>query len=220
MAAKKTSAKDKVAKTEEKVAKVENDRDLELEALKKQLEELQKQVVAKENVVDEACTKVSKSDLRQNSKRIEVEVLNMTNGEFFYKCKKTHEELNLMEKGDSDVVSLDFLLTMKNSHRTLLERLDLVVLDVYGDYELSDILNYLGLDKIYEFEKLDVDFIENAINDMEVDEFENLVNNSNIGIVVKIAERCIQLANENKFESYSKRQILTRKFGKDDLFEI
>lgn len=220
MAAKKTSTKAKVEKVEE--VKVDA-KELELETLRKQLEELQKKVATKEECepVKEVKTKtVTKKELRQNAKEIEVEVVNMTNGEFFYKCKKTHEELNLMEKGDSEVVGLDFLLTMKNNHRNLLERLDIVLIDVYGDYELSEILNYLGLDKIYGFERLDVDFIENAINDMEVDEFEKVINESHIGLVVKIAERGIQLAKENKFDSYSKRQILARKFGKDDLFEI
>lgn len=161
-----------------------------------------------------------KRELRQNAKNIEVEVLNMTNGEFFYRCKKTHEELNLQEKGDTDVVTLDFLMTMKNQHRTLLERLDLVILDVYADYEIEDILEYLGLTKIYGEERFDIDYIENAINDMEVNEFSNLVDRASIGLVIKMAERGIQLAKEGGFDSNFKRSCIAKRLGKDDLFDI
>lgn len=238
MAVKKTESKSK-SKTSNEVktdiekidVSIENEKELELEKLRKELEEIKKLAFAKSELTnkvepDKKDTKnvskksVNKKELRQRAKEIEVEVLNMTNGEFFYKCKKTLEELSLAEKGDSDVVSLDFLLTMKNQHRSLLERLDLVVVDCYGDYELSDVLDYLGLNKIYEYENLDIDFIDNAINNMDSSEFEDLVNNSNIGLVVKIAERGIQLAKENKFDSNFKRSVLARRFGKDDLFDI
>ena len=161
-----------------------------------------------------------RKDLRKRARDIEVEVLNMTNGEFFYKCRKTKEELNLMERGNSDIVTLDFLLNMKNQHRTLLERLDLVIIDVYDDFDLSDILEYLGLSKIYEDEKYDVDYIEDAINDMDSEEFSNLVQNASIGLVVKIAERGIQLAKEGGFDSFFKRSCVAKRLGKDDIFDI
>ena len=161
-----------------------------------------------------------RKDLRKRARDIEVEVLNMTNGEFFYKCRKTKEELNLMERGNSDIVTLDFLLNMKNQHRALLERLDLVIIDVYDDFELSDILEYLGLSKIYEDEKYDVDYIEDAINDMDSEEFSNLVQNASIGLVVKIAERGIQLAKEGGFDSFFKRSCVAKRLGKEDIFDI
>lgn len=161
-----------------------------------------------------------RKDLRKRARDIEVEVLNMTNGEFFYKCRKTKEELNLMERGNSDIVTLDFLLNMKNQHRALLERLDLVIIDVYDDFDLSDILEYLGLSKIYEDEKYDVDYIEDAINDMDSEEFSNLVQNANIGLVVKIAERGIQLAKEGGFDSFFKRSCVAKRLGKEDIFDI
>lgn len=161
-----------------------------------------------------------RKDLRKRARDIEVEVLNMTNGEFFYKCRKTKEELNLMERGNSDIVTLDFLLNMKNQHRALLERLDLVIIDVYDDFDLSDILEYLGLSKIYEDEKYDVDYIEDAINDMDSEEFSNLVQNASIGLVVKIAERGIQLAKEGGFDSFFKRSCVAKRLGKEDIFDI
>ena len=161
-----------------------------------------------------------RKDLRKRARDIEVEVLNMTNGEFFYRCKKTHEELNLQEKGDTDVVTLDFLMTMKNQHRTLLERLDLVILDVYADYGIEDVLEYLGLTKIYGEERFDIDYIENAINDMEINEFSNLIDRASIGLVVKMAERGIQLAKEGGFDSNFKRSCISKRLGKDDLFDI
>lgn len=161
-----------------------------------------------------------RKELRKRARDIEVEVLNMTNGEFFYKCRKTKEELNLMERGNTDIVTLEFLLNMKNQHRALLERLDIVIIDVYDDFDLSDILEYLGLNKIYEDEKYDVDYVEEAINDMDSQEFSELIDNANIGLVVKIAERGIQLAKEGGFDSYFKRSCVAKRLGKDDLFEV
>ena len=186
--------------------------------VKKEKEEVKNEEVVVAEIVK---TKADiRKDLRKRARDIEVEVLNMTNGEFFYKCRKTKEELNLMERGNSDIVTLDFLLNMKNQHRTLLERLDLVIIDVYDDFDLSDILEYLGLSKIYEDEKYDVDYIEDAINDMDSEEFSNLVQNANIGLVVKIAERGIQLAKEGGFDSYFKRSCVAKRLGKDDIFDI
>lgn len=186
--------------------------------VKKEKEEVKNEEVVVAEVVR---TKADiRKDLRKRARDIEVEVLNMTNGEFFYKCRKTKEELNLMERGNSDIVTLDFLLNMKNQHRTLLERLDLVIIDVYDDFDLSDILEYLGLSKIYEDEKYDVDYIEDAINDMDSEEFSNLVQNASIGLVVKIAERGIQLAKEGGFDSYFKRSCVAKRLGKDDIFDI
>ena len=185
---------------------------------KKEKEEVRnKEVVVAEVVRTKADIR---KDLRKRARDIEVEVLNMTNGEFFYKCRKTKEELNLMERGNSDIVTLDFLLNMKNQHRALLERLDLVIIDVYDDFELSDILEYLGLSKIYEDEKYDVDYIEDAINDMDSEEFSNLVQNASIGLVVKIAERGIQLAKEGGFDSFFKRSCVAKRLGKEDIFDI
>ena len=183
---------------------------------------VKEEVRNKEVVVAEVVrTKADiRKDIRKRARDIEVEVLNMTNGEFFYKCRKTKEELNLMERGNSDIVTLDFLLNMKNQHRALLERLDLVIIDVYDDFELSDILEYLGLSKIYEDEKYDVDYIEDAINDMDSEEFSNLVQNASIGLVVKIAERGIQLAKEGGFDSFFKRSCVAKRLGKEDIFDI
>ena len=186
--------------------------------VKKEKEEVKNEEVVVAEIVK---TKADiRKDLRKRARDIEVEVLNMTNGEFFYKCRKTKEELNLMERGNSDIVTLDFLLNMKNQHRTLLERLDLVIIDVYDDFDLSDILEYLGLSKIYEDEKYDVDYIEDAINDMDSEEFSNLVQNASIGLVVKIAERGIQLAKEGGFDSFFKRSCVAKRLGKDDIFDI
>lgn len=186
--------------------------------VKKEKEEVKNEEVVVAEVVR---TKADiRKDLRKRARDIEVEVLNMTNGEFFYKCRKTKEELNLMERGNSDIVTLDFLLNMKNQHRALLERLDLVIIDVYDDFDLSDILEYLGLSKIYEDEKYDVDYIEDAINDMDSEEFSNLVQNSSIGLVVKIAERGIQLAKEGGFDSFFKRSCVAKRLGKEDIFDI
>ena len=186
--------------------------------VKKEKEEVKNEEVVVAEIVK---TKADiRKDLRKRARDIEVEVLNMTNGEFFYKCRKTKEELNLMERGNSDIVTLDFLLNMKNQHRALLERLDLVIIDVYDDFDLSDILEYLGLSKIYEDEKYDVDYIEDAINDMDSEEFSNLVQNASIGLVVKIAERGIQLAKEGGFDSFFKRSCVAKRLGKEDIFDI
>ena len=182
-----------------------------------------KEEIKNEEVIVPEVTRTKsdiRKDLRKRARDIEIEVLNMTNGEFFYKCRKTKEELNLMERGNTDIVTLEFLLNMKNQHRTLLERLDIVIIDVYDDFDLSDILEYLGLSKIYEDEKYDVDYIEDAINDMDSEEFSNLVQNASIGLVVKIAERGIQLAKEGGFDSFFKRSCVAKRLGKEDIFDI
>ena len=77
----------------------------------------------------------------------------------------------------------------------------------------------LGI-QLTEDEKYDVDYIEDAINDMDSEEFSNLVQNASIGLVVKIAERGIQLAKEGGFDSFFKRSCVAKRLGKDDLFEV
>ena len=66
----------------------------------------------------------------------------------------------------------------------------------------------------------DVDYIEDAINDMDSEEFSNLVQNASIGLVVKIAERGIQLAKEGGFDSFFKRSCVAKRLGKEDIFDI
>lgn len=86
----------------------------------------------------ERTTKKKKIDLNE-----EIEVINFTSGNLFYRSPKTGRRYDFAEFGSSDFMTVDELKTMLSAHPTFLRAPWLLVLD-------SNIVEYLGLTKLYE----------------------------------------------------------------------
>ena len=88
--------------------------------------------------------KKSKAEIIRNLKReaskIDVEVMNLTNGSFIY--ENGYDSIRMNEPGETVIIGLDTLLKMKNS--PCVRRLFISVIDVYNpEYEFKDIIDML-----------------------------------------------------------------------------
>lgn len=86
-------------------------------------------------------TKTSPRKRVKIDRDLEVAFMNNTNGGFFYKCPKTQNIYDMQEYGDIDYITVDELLTMRNSYRKILNDLWILLIDVNSDeVSIEDVL--------------------------------------------------------------------------------
>lgn len=177
----------------------------------------------KKNVSNDTVSKNTvKTNVRKRTKidrNIEVLFMNNTNGNFFYRCPKTQNVYDMQEYGDVDYITVDELLTMRNSHRKILNDLWILLIDVNSDeVELEDVLRFLGIDKLYN-DIVKPDKIDGFILRTGDKKFKDILERMNKIIAKKVVERAIVLFKEGKFNSISKANILKEFTGNEHLFE-
>ncbi|MBP3930216.1 MAG: hypothetical protein MR346_07630 [Clostridium sp.] len=194
---------------------------------------------AKENVeVKETETVVKRpKNFRELRKMLtrdtEVLIMNNTQGGFYYKCPKTHMEINMLEFGDTEVVTIELLEAMKNRARIAFKNYCIMIVDVYPEpefedvIEISDVLNYLGIADLYntvtdELENngdlYSEEFFDNLIINKSRDEFEKIAKKMNRKLLIQLAHRSVLLYQSGKFDSRYKMEFIQEKLGMEDLF--
>ena len=194
---------------------------------------------AKENVeVKETETVVKRpKNFRELRKMLtrdtEVLIMNNTQGGFYYKCPKTHMEINMLEFGDTEVVTIELLEAMKNRARIAFKNYCIMIVDVYPEpefedvIEISDVLNYLGIVDLYntvtdELENngdlYSEEFFDNLIINKSRDEFEKIAKKMNRKLLIQLAHRSVLLYQSGKFDSRYKMEFIQEKLGMEDLF--
>lgn len=194
---------------------------------------------AKENVeVKETETVVKRpKNFRELRKMLtrdtEVLIMNNTQGGFYYKCPKTHMEINMLEFGDTEVVTIELLEAMKNRARIAFKNYCIMIVDVYPEpefedvIEIYDVLNYLGIADLYntvtdELENngdlYSEEFFDNLIINKSRDEFEKIAKKMNRKLLIQLAHRSVLLYQSGKFDSRYKMEFIQEKLGMEDLF--
>lgn len=164
-------------------------------------------------------------ELRQELKKrksLEVEIMNLSTGEVFYECPKTRYKFNLNKVGAKESVELDILTTLVNRSRGFFENHLITIVDFEDDeFTVEDLLEYLGLKDIYNgIENTDIDYI-NEILEKDVYDFEKFIDTLASPVLIeRIAERAILLYSKGKFDSHTKRRILSKKLGLEDIFDV
>jgi hypothetical protein len=133
----------------------------------------------------------------------EVTIMNTTTGKVEYVSKKTGQSWTFLEYGETDVIEVSELVTMKNAHPRYLKEPWLLILD-------DDVVDYLGLSQLY----------ENVLNPDELDQFFNLPEDQMKSIIEKaprgIKQLIVSVANRkiaNKsFDSFSKINLIEETF--------
>lgn len=163
----------------------------------------------------------------------EVLIMNNTQGGFYYKCPKTHMEINMLEFGDTEVVTIELLEAMKNRARIAFKNYCIMIVDVYPEpefedvIEISDVLNYLGIADLYntvtdELENngdlYSEEFFDNLIINKSRDEFEKIAKKMNRKLLIQLAHRSVLLYQSGKFDSRYKMEFIQEKLGMEDLF--
>ena len=163
----------------------------------------------------------------------EVLIMNNTQGGFYYKCPKTHMEINMLEFGDTEVVTIELLEAMKNRARIAIKNYCIMIVDVYPEaefedvIEISDVLNYLGIADLYNIvtdelenngDLYSEEFFDNLIINKSRDEFEKIAKKMNKKLLIQLAHRAVLLYQTGKFDSRYKMEFIQEKLGLEDLF--
>lgn len=191
---------------------------------------------AVETVETEVVVKRPKSfrELRKMiSRDTEVLIMNNTQGGFYYSCPKTHMEINMSEFGDTEVVTIELLESMKNRAKVLFKNYCIMVVDVYPEpefedvIEISDVLNYLGIADLYNIVSDELEnngdlyseeFFDNLIINKSRDEFEKIAKKMNKKLLVQLSHRAVLLYQSGRFDSRYKMEFIQEKLGMEDLF--
>lgn len=181
---------------------------------------VEEQAVEKVKTEKEVKVKKSKAEivraLKRDASKIDVEVMNLTNGSFIY--ENGYDSIRMNEPGETAIIGLDLLLKMKNS--PCIKKLFISIVDVYNEeYELEDILDMLDLTKMYNSRILTLDCLDEMLEKTSIDEFSEIMNKESFELINRLCQRAVYLSSLNKFDSMGKRSIVENKFGNDYMFK-
>lgn len=149
----------------------------------------------------------------------EVVFMNNTSGKFFYQCPKTHSVYKMTEYGDTDYITVDELLTMRNSSRKILNDLWILLIDVHSDeVSVEDVWKYLGVDGLYK-DVINPEDIDGFIIKSTDVKFKDCLSKMGEALAIKVIERSVVLARTEQLNSTTKLNIIKNFTGNEDLFD-
>ncbi|KEK23951.1 hypothetical protein [Bacillus gaemokensis] len=159
----------------------------------------------------------------------EVIVVNNELWRFVYDNPKMQTALDMESRGDEDYITVGDLRVILNSNRKILEGFSLLITEVVGgEYELEDVLVYLGLDKKYdEYFALSPEWKRGQVDSSDIKEFilksntqkfKHVMETSDSKLVKKIIETAVGLFKLGEFGDYQKMQVIRKHVG-DEIFE-
>lgn len=170
----------------------------------------------------------------QRRKRVNVDgntelvLVNNNFGAYYYEHPRMTTVIDMEKYGDETYVTVADLRVIVNSSRKVLEGFKLLITEVVDEnYELVDVISYLGLDKAYaEYftmnpkdrqDTVSLDDISEFIKKAPVSKFESVLEEVDEKLVLKIIETAVAMFKIGEFGDYRKMQIM-RDFTSDDLF--
>lgn len=181
--------------------------------------------VINENTV-QAEEKPVKETRRTSSRRrvqipkdVECVVMSLCNGELVYRDRRTSRLFEFPELGDSEIMTIEELSTMKNLARKFFKNSYITVVDVLDDeYTLEDVYEYLQIKTNTEI--LCAEDMDDIILDMDVNDFRTILQNRKEGgLRQRIVERAMKLYEDGEFNDYSKMKVIKDVTKLDYLFE-
>ena len=175
-------------------------------------------VQAEEKPVKEARRASSRRRV-QIPKDVECVVMSLCNGELVYRDRRTSRLFEFPELGDSEIMTIEELSTMKNLARKFFKNSYITVVDVLDDeYTLEDVYEYLQIKTNTEI--LCAEDMDDIILDMDIDDFRTILQNRKEGgLRQRIVERAMKLYEDGEFNDYSKMKIIKDVTKLDYLFE-
>jgi hypothetical protein len=174
------------------------------------------------DIVQEDSLQTEKQKINRKRKlidrNIEILVMNTTNGGIFYRCPKTKNEYRLSSYGDTEYITIEELITMRNAHRKLLTKYYLMPIEIMDEnISLDEALIYLGLDKLYDKEiyssiiNYDVDLDNIIYSEDFLQRFKRFTNDFQLIII----ERAVTLFKVGKLNDYNVINFLNEFSGRD-----
>lgn len=156
--------------------------------------------------------KEKKIELRKQASEIQVEVLNISDGNAYFVSRKTGIPYFDLSPSEDTVLTLDELEEVVRDAKGFFIEDVLVMTDVYNEeYNLIDIMEYL---KLKNYDKSGYDYLEEFIVDSSDAEFKSKLENESRDYVKRIACKAIYLdATEEYILPRSKETILCNLLG-------
>lgn len=158
----------------------------------------------------------------------EVVVISNVIGNFYYENPRMATIIDLNHIGDEEYVTVGDLRTIVNSDRKILEGFQLLITEVLDNqYELEDVLIFLGLDRKYEeyFSLTNgrksingASDIKDFLTNTPFKSFEKIMKNIDPKLRTRIIESAVTLFKLKEFGDYNKMQLI-KSFVHDDLFD-
>lgn len=152
-------------------------------------------------------------------RNLEVEVMNLTQGQFAYTCPKTMARIEMTGYGDTEIMTIEQLNVMKNSHKGILEKFWIGIVGVEDeDITVDDVLIYLRLDRLYGDVRFEADKLDDFIIESEREEFIEKIQKMKPALVVILAQRMKVLNIEGEFGDSYKMEAVAKRMGRPELF--
>ena len=176
--------------------------------------------------VEVPVKKKTKRELRNELKKlkhdIDVEIVSLSTGRVSYTNREGDVIFDLNNFGDKDIVDLGEIYRLASKHKNYFERHYIAIVDVYhDDYDLEDILEFLGITELYSnIENYDENYIHEILMNMDNYDFEKTVSVNNRYLADRLADRAKFLYRKDKFYDMSKAKVLADRLNTYDLFEL
>lgn len=160
-----------------------------------------------------------KKEKKKITKDLEVVIMNNTNSKIFYRCPKTSSIIEMQEFGDTETLTIEQLNAMKNSHKAMLEKFWIVLVDVMDEeISLEEVLEYLRIKKLYNGFIFSADALDELIKDSTYEEFQCEIKKMKNSLVLIIAQRMKVLNKEGEFGDSYKMNFLADYMGSPTIF--
>lgn len=161
-----------------------------------------------------------RKELRAKKQEIEVELLHINSGGTSCRDRGGRVLFDFDNYGEREFLSLADVYDIATKYKEFFSKNQIVIVDLdTDDYTIDDIIEFLGLNELYdEIENYDTDYISQILK-LKYVEFEEVLKNANEDLVRSLASRAVELYNNNKFDSKKKENLLAEKLGVECLFE-
>ena len=196
-----------------RVSKTDLEKKKAEEQVETQTEEVVKETKPKTKIISRRQQfKEKKIELRKQASEIQVEVLNISDGNAYFVSRKTGIPYFDLSPSEDTVLTLDELEEVVRDAKGFFTEDVLVMTDVYNEeYNLIDIMEYL---KLKNYDKSGYDYLEEFIVDSSDAEFKSKLENESRDYVKRIACKAIYLdATEEYILPRSKETILCNLLG-------
>lgn len=204
-------------KSKEKEAKETKKKETTAKAEKKVIEETTKEV---EKKVVRTRQQLRKA-IKKQADNITVYIVNLSPNQVKF-TYKNNVVFDLKQEGDETDVALDEFEALKDGHKGYFEKHLIAITDIdcdcEDDFEIEEILEYLGVSEVYDnIENYDIDYIKYILTKMDAYDLEKLLATCDNALAERIAERAVKMLKKGKFDSIKKQKLITDRLGIEEL---
>ena len=182
-----------------------------------------KETPAVEKVKEKKTGAQLRRSIKKDAKDITVYIINLSSGH----VKFTHEGsviFDLKDEGAETDVTLDEFAILKNGHRGYFEKHLIAITDIECEcdyeYEIEDILDYLGVSEVYDnIENYDIDYIKYILTKMDNYDLEKLLGTCDNALAERIADRAVKMHKKGKLDSIKKQTLIAKRIGLEKLID-